>query len=119
MGFTQSIEVGFRKFLTFSGRATRSEFWWFCLSYFGFCFLIGIILTAIAPTLLEDGPIDLISLILSIPIWAAASRRLHDIGKSGWWQLIGLTGIALIILIVWWATGTEQKDNKYGPLEQS
>ena len=109
MGFTQSISVGFRKFFTISGRATRSEFWWFYLFFLVISFLTGFI----------PGVLNLIPLILVIPIWAAASRRLHDIGKSGWWQLIGLTGIAFIILIVWWATGTAQKDNKYGPLEQS
>ena len=62
---------------------------------------------------------NLTNLLFLVPTLAAGSRRLHDIGKSGWWQLIGLTGIAFIILIVWWATGTAQKDNKYGPLEQS
>jgi len=62
---------------------------------------------------------NLMILILAIPLCAVASRRLHDTGKSGWWSLLALTGIGILPLLVWCATDTKQKDNKYGPLEQS
>ena len=50
------------------------------------------------------------------PNLAVAARRLYDIGKSGWWQLVGIIPIAgWIIVIVWFATDS-QGDNKYGPI---
>ena len=108
MGFAQSVAICFRKFFIFSGRATRSEFWQFYLFYLVLSFLIGFIEVT-----------NLMILILAIPLCAVASRRLHDTGKSGWWSLLALTGIGILPLLVWCATDTKQKDNKYGPLEQS
>ena len=48
------------------------------------------------------------------PSIAAGSRRLHDIGKSGWWQLISITIIGIIPLIIWFATEGTKKNNPYG-----
>ena len=111
MGFAQSISVCFRKYFTFSGRASRSEFWWFYLL---------VLVTCVLPSFIPGVPIlSFIPLILVIPIYATSSRRLHDIGKSGWWQLVWFTGIGFFLLLFWWTRATEQKDNQYGPLEQS
>jgi uncharacterized membrane protein YhaH (DUF805 family) len=49
-----------------------------------------------------------------LPQLALGFRRLHDIGKSGWWLLIAFTGIGAILLIWWLATDSEQGTNKYG-----
>ena len=93
MDFVTSIKTCFSKYATFSGQASRSEFWWFIL----FCALVDIVLGA-------TGIGALLSLVLVIPQLAVGARRLHDIGKSGWWQLIGLVPvIGLIVLIIWWA----------------
>ena len=54
------------------------------------------------------------TLILFLPMLAVGARRLHDIGKSGWWQLIALTIIGIILLIVWWATNTKFENSKFG-----
>ena len=117
MNFQTSIKTCFNKFAVFSGRASRSEFWFFVL----FGFLGGIITIIIDVMILgypyeENGPINLIfSVALIIPSIAVAARRLHDINKSGWWQLLWITIIGGILLIIWHATEGENKKNKFGP----
>jgi uncharacterized membrane protein YhaH (DUF805 family) len=56
------------------------------------------------------------SLALLIPQFSAGSRRLHDIGKSGWWQLLYITIIGGIVVLVWLATDTIKKKNQFGPV---
>ena len=64
----------------------------------------------------QNGPIYLIfTIALIIPSVSVAARRLHDINRSGWWQLLWITLIGGILLIVWHATVGEKKKNKYGP----
>ena len=116
MNFQTSIKTCFNKFAVFSGRASRSEFWFFVL----FGFLGGIIAIIIDVMILgypyeENGPINLIfSVAIIIPSIAVAARRLHDINKSGWWQLLWITIIGGILLIIWHATEGENKKNKFG-----
>ena len=116
MNFQTSIKTCFQKYAVFSGRASRSEFWFFGL----FCFLGGIITMIIDSMMLgysaeEDGPIYLIfNVIVFLPGLAVGARRLHDIGRSGWWQLITLTVIGIILLIVWFATIGSSKKNEHG-----
>jgi len=106
-----------KKYAVFNGRAQRAEYWYFVL----FNAIISIVLTmldAVFGTLSPSG-IGLLSGIYSlavfIPYIAVGARRLHDIGKSGWWQLIALIPIVgAILLIVWYATDSKE-DNQYGP----
>ena len=116
MDFQTSIKTCFKKYTDFSGRASRSEFWWFELFLF-----IGAIVTVIIDTMMlgytfEDyGPINIIfTVVTSLPAIAVGARRLHDINRSGWWQLIALTVIGIILLIIWWATVGENKKNNHG-----
>lgn len=116
MNFQTSIKTCFSKYATFSGRASRSEFWFFCL----FCFLGGIVGMIIDTMMLgypaeETGPINLIfNVVVFLPGLAAGARRLHDIDRSGWWQLIYFTVIGIILLIVWFATIGSSKKNIHG-----
>lgn len=116
MNFQTSIKTCFSKYATFSGRASRSEFWFFFL----FSVLGGIIAMIIDSMILgysaeDDGPINLIfNILILIPSLAVGSRRLHDIGRSGWWQLIYFTIIGIILLIVWFATIGSSKKNVHG-----
>ena len=121
MGFIQSVSVCLRKYFTFSGRASRSEFWWFYLFFIVLSFLTDIMgtLQVMLITSSLERVANLMVLILIPPFWAVICRRLHDVGKSGWWNLIAFTGIGIILLMVWLGKGTEQKDNEYGALEQS
>ena len=105
MDMQSSIKICFKKFADFSGRASRSEFWWFQLFY-----IIVIIVAAIFDSFYVDnsqnmGPVELLSyLILLLPSLAVTARRLHDVDKSGWWMLIALTLIGLIPLFVWYVS---------------
>ena len=133
MNFTQSISTCMRKYVIFSGRATRSEFWWFCL----FSVLVNLATTSQAPSfvpvILETKDMTanessyflnnffflylstITSLILLLPSLAVAVRRLHDVGRSGWWILIAFTVIGIIPLLVWYVTDTKDEENVYGP----
>ncbi len=120
MDFQKSIKTCFKKYAEFSGRALRSEFWWFAL----FCFIGGIVTGVIDVMILgysaeSYGPINIIfSVITFLPALAVGARRLHDINKSGWWQLLFITIIGIILLIIWWATKGKSKKNKYGQLKK-
>jgi uncharacterized membrane protein YhaH (DUF805 family) len=96
----------------FTGRATRQEFWMYILFYLLIYICIGIIGGIIKfPQI-----VFLFSLAVLVPGIAISARRLHDIGKSGWWQILfGIPVIGLIIMIIWLATDSEPGTNKYGP----
>ena len=112
MNFSTAISTCLSKYATFKGRATRSEFWWFYL----FTVLMGWGATIVGATLGDIGDVfsNIVTLIFLIPVLAAGSRRLHDIGRSGWWQLLMLTVIGVILLLVWWASDSKKESNEYG-----
>lgn len=127
MTFTEAVVTCFRKYVDFSGRARRSEFWWWAL----FVFLVDLIVNAIGgfqPILiiLGRGPsgestvwsviAGIVSLVLLLPGLAVFVRRLHDTDRSGWWWLIGLIPlVGAIILIVFLAQEGQPAANRYGP----
>ena len=105
MGMIEAVKSCFSNYATFSGRARRSEYWYFCL----FNFLVGLVLTFI--------PFAGIfySLITFLPGLAVAVRRLHDTGRSGWmWFLCLIPLIGWIWLLVLYCTDSKE-DNQYGP----
>lgn len=114
-----AVRTCMSKYVDFSGRARRSEFWYFIL----FSFLVQIVASILDSIIGTDydttsgGLIStLVSLALLLPTIAVSARRLHDIGKSGWWQLIGIIPIiGWILVIIWYATDTRPGDNQYGP----
>jgi uncharacterized membrane protein YhaH (DUF805 family) len=100
MRFCDAVNACLTKYATFSGRACRSEFWYFYL----FCLLVSWSATLVDLMLNMGETISMVvnSAIL-IPSLAASSRRLHDTGRSGWWVLLIFTMVGGIPLIVWWA----------------
>ena len=126
--FVKSARICFKKYGTFIGRASRSEFWYFIL--FNLCVIFFISILAIVTSLITEGnfkpwhlaqyfPLMIIAeVVLLIPTIAATARRLHDINKSGWWQLIsyipyvGFVGV--ILIIVWCCKDGDKKKNKFG-----
>ena len=107
MDIQTAVKTCFNKYATFSGRARRSEFWWFILAVV----IVNLIVEAVGG--------DLFSIIFSlatfVPSIAVTARRLHDIDKSGWWQLIGLIPIVgWIIMIIWCAKEGSTVPNRFG-----
>ncbi len=127
MTFTTAIKTCFGKYATFSGRAPRSEYWWFVVFLW-----LGSILSSLVDSVLFGtvtmGPGTFMaysdtaylsatfSLATIIPTLAVAVRRLHDTDRSGWWLLVGLIPmIGMIVLIVFFATEGTRGDNRFGP----
>ena len=108
MNFVESLQTCYKKFFDFSGRASKSEYWWFQL-YNAIIYLL---------TFVFQGDLTLLFSILIIaniiPIWAAAVRRVHDSDKSGWMVLISvipIIGLYVIVLLI--QDGSKGK-NRFG-----
>ena len=108
----------FKQYAVFEGRATRRQFWMFIL----ISFLISIAISIFeGVTGLSSGQgtgliSTLYALAVIVPSLAVSARRLHDTGKSGWWQLIGLIPIiGIIVLIVFFVKESDAGANVYGP----
>lgn len=108
----------FRNYATFTGRARRSEYWFFYLFYFIFL-VLAVILDNLLGITIEDagiGPLYFVSILaMIIPGLAVTVRRLHDVGKSGWFYFIVLIPIiGSIWLLVLMATDGKPGRNQYG-----
>jgi uncharacterized membrane protein YhaH (DUF805 family) len=115
MNFQQAVVSGFRNYVGFSGRAARSEFWYWMLFVLLAGIVTGILDVAIFPDN-ELGPLNAAAtVIFFLPGLAVGARRLHDRDYSGWWQLIALTGIGMIVLIVWFCLPGTPGPNRFGP----
>jgi uncharacterized membrane protein YhaH (DUF805 family) len=111
VGFVDAIKLGFSNYFKFSGRSRRSEFWFWVLFA-----LLGSIVFQIVDLIVGVSVFDSIfGLVILIPGLALAARRLHDIGKSGWWQLLYFAVIiGWIILIIWQVRDGDQEPNAHG-----
>ncbi|MDE5686210.1 MAG: DUF805 domain-containing protein [Paramuribaculum sp.] len=132
VSFSEAIKIGFSKYATFSGRASRSEFWWWIL----FTYIISFITTGVGQGIwsndllqfamsgdISDLPIGfysltgIVNLFFLLPTLAVSVRRLHDTGRSGWFYLLNfLCCIGSIILLVWYCQPSKEQDNEYGPV---
>jgi uncharacterized membrane protein YhaH (DUF805 family) len=124
-----------RKYATFNGRARRREYWLWQL----FIVLLSIafsiwLLSSVPPGSLPQDPeamaaimarggpaytpllaIGLVSLALFLPSLAVSVRRLHDSDKTGWWILLGLTGIGSLVLFIFYLLDSTRGPNRFGP----
>lgn len=111
MSFSEAVRTCFSKYATFSGRAPRSEFWFFIL--FGIIVqLVGEIIDKASDSLIVGA---IIALVLLLPTIAVSVRRLHDIDRTGWWYLLVFTVILWILLLVWYCMRGTVGANRYGP----
>ncbi|GLY17233.1 DUF805 domain-containing protein [Kineosporia rhizophila] len=124
MSFSEAVNTVLKqKYATFSGRARRSEYWWFFLAAVLVNFVATIIL-ALGLAVAEDLPAvavvagiiyAVVYLGTLIPLLAAQVRRLHDVGRSGWWMLIALVPLGSLVLLVFAVLDSEAGQNKWGP----
>lgn len=106
-------------YANFNGRARRSEYWGFVLFNILVSMGIGFVLGALS--ILLDMPnlgglLYIYTLASFLPALAVGVRRLHDIGKSGWYYLVGLIPLlGTIVLIYWFCQEGQAFENEYGP----
>jgi uncharacterized membrane protein YhaH (DUF805 family) len=117
MGFVEAIQSGLNNYVNFSGRASRSELWFWIL----FSILASVVASVIGGILVNivGSAGSLVSLIVSLglilPGLAVEVRRLHDIDKSGWWVLISVVPlVGIILLLIWFCTEGTRGPNRFG-----
>ncbi|WP_151981082.1 DUF805 domain-containing protein [Acinetobacter guerrae] len=115
--YRQAILTCFKKYVVFSGRARRSEFWYFQL----FCFVAMIIFTYWGT---KSELMDTLGIVFFfatlLPILSVTVRRLHDLGRSGWLILVALIPFIGIFIVLFWASQEGNPDhNQYGPLPKA
>ncbi|MBM6580207.1 DUF805 domain-containing protein [Microvirga sp. BT689] len=120
MDFAQAVKTCLNKYATFSGRAQRSEYWYFFL----FMIVVNIVASVLDSIIFGDMPLLYLiaTLALIVPSIAAGARRLHDTDKSGWWLLLGLIPfVGAIVLIVFFCQRGTVGPNQFGgdPLQVS
>ena len=137
VGLRDAVKLGFQCYADFRGRSRRAEYWWWTL----FVVVVGAILSFVdirtgifsiqSGSGLLSGLFKLSTLIRGL---ALGARRLHDINRTGWWQLVwfgilmspvlvalkaprfSLASIVPVIVLLWWAANpSNQETNKYGP----
>ena len=114
MTFQESIRSVLSKYADFNGRARRSEYWYWVLAVL-LAYIVVLIVSLVVHAL---GIVLLVVLVLGaiVPNLAVGCRRLHDIGQSGWLQLIGLVPfVGGIILLVLYCLDSKPGPNQYGP----
>ena len=108
MNFIESLQTCYKKFFDFSGRASKSEYWWFQL--------YNTILYILTFVFQNDLALLFSILVIAnlIPVFAAGVRRVHDSNKSGWWILISFVPIAGLYIFVLLITDGSKGKNRFG-----
>lgn len=133
MDFKAAVRTCLGKYATFTGRAGRAEFWWFALFN-----LIARVIARMIDNILFGGPFvvvqrgmghgygyweayspggllsGIVVLVLILPQLAVGARRLHDSGRSGWWQLLVLIPLIGWLVLVYWVVQPSAAPNRYG-----
>ena len=106
MTFGESIGTCFKKYATVEGRASRSEYWWF--------FLFSVIVQVAGHIIGGEALAGLAALAMLLPGVGVGGRRLHDIGRSAWWLLIGLIPLIGALVLIYWFVQPSAGSNQYG-----
>ncbi len=124
--FGEAISRAFRNYCNFSGRASRSEYWWFYLFVQIIAYVLALPSGLFNFSAIMNGQepafnfwtitVYVWGLFTFLPSFGLFFRRLHDTGRSGWWWLLGFIPlIGTIILLVWLCMPSQPGDNRFGP----
>jgi uncharacterized membrane protein YhaH (DUF805 family) len=106
MKMEDSIRVCLSKYAVFAGRASRSELWWF---------MLFVLLASAACAVISDTLSTVFSIATLLPALAVTTRRLHDVDKNGWMQLIGLIPVlGWIMMLIWLCEQGKDEPNRFG-----
>lgn len=113
MSFSQAVQSGFQNYANFSGRALRSEYWWWVV----FAIVSAVIVAAIDAALGASSLLSYVySLALLLPGLAVSVRRLHDRGRTGWWMLVIFVPLlGGLFLLAQFVSRGDAEANRYGP----
>ena len=100
MNFQTAIRSGFQNYTNFKGRASRAEYWWWAL----FTVILSILLSSINGSLGDLG-----SLVTLLPSIAVAIRRVHDVDRAGWFILVPIYNLVLVL------RRGDSVENRFGP----
>jgi uncharacterized membrane protein YhaH (DUF805 family) len=104
MNFFEAIGSDLRNYVNFSGRSTRSEYWYWTLPVVVVNVVLGVVDEKLNPGT-QMGPLSWVTMIVFfasiLPTLGVSIRRLHDIGRSGWWFLLWFTLIGGVVVIYW------------------
>ena len=100
MNFQTAIRSGFQNYTNFKGRASRAEYWWWAL----FTVILNILLSSISDSLGNLG-----SLVTLLPSIAVAIRRVHDVDRAGWFILVPIYNLVLVL------RRGDSGENRFGP----
>ena len=113
VSFIDGVRAALSRYATFKGRARRSEYWWFNLFYV----LVYLASGAVDARLGDSGAVIALALLgLFLPALAVSVRRLHDIGRSGWWVLISpIPFVGFVVMLAFTCEDSEPGTNEFGP----
>ena len=100
MNFQTAIRSGFQNYTNFKGRASRAEYWWWAL----FTVILSILLSSISDSIGNLG-----SLVTLLPSIAVAIRRVHDVDRAGWFILVPIYNLVLVL------RRGDSGENRFGP----
>lgn len=116
----RSYMDGMLRYFEFSGRSTRMQYWMFFLIHTALIVTAIYLDVVIGEYRMSSGLSGLpatvfVCLVHAFPAWTLQVRRLHDVGRSGWWLLLNIVPLGGIFLLVWACTASDSGDNGYGP----
>ena len=110
MTFVEAIKDGFGKYVMFSGRSSRSAYWYWAL----FAFIVGVVATIIDLAIGSRILSSITTLALLLPGLAVAFRRLHDTGRTAWWILISIVPFVGFIVLIVFLVQPSEGPNRFG-----